>query len=412
MPRPYQPIKRLKSNSDVWYVQIRDTAGKRHSLSLETTDKETAMRRYGQAMKLLQERIRATEAGAKGKWTDEQIEDMRWQIDATEMDAQALAGRITGKGQQDEETGAYLDKSTQELAERLHGIKPALTWEELIPKAESRYLQQSGKAYSPSWYEAIGLAIGDCPFSPEEATPENIGLWIQAMQSRGLAPKTIQLRCSGLSGLINSGIKTGWRTDLVNGFGMVDYTTKKVKHHVTATDEDMSLIKGLAPTLPKPQELAILVELFTGIRSHEIKDRKPEDIEVDAEGIGWLTIGNAKTDAGIRTTPIPPELTQELIKHWPKKFPHNGTLNKRLKAGVRSVITNHSMRHGAKRLHRVAGLDSVLSEALLGHELGSANRQVLESVYGGDYPREQLLEGARKIWTLIEQLPTTTKETQ
>ena len=102
-------------------------------------------------------------------------------------------------------------------------------------------------------------------------------------------------------------------------------------------------------------------------------------------------------------------MTQELIKHWPKKFPDKTTLNKYLRLGVRKGITNHPMRHGAKRLHRVAGLDSVLSEALLGHELGSANRQVLESVYGGEYPREQLLEGAKKIWNLIEQLPTTTK---
>ena len=322
---------------------------------------------------------------------------------------QEFAASNTGKGEQDEETGELLDKRTEALAMRLHGIKPPLTWEELIPKAESRYLQQSGKTYSSSWYESIGLGISDCPFGPEEATPENIGAWIVSMQTRELAPKTIQLRCSSLSGLINSGIKTGFRTDLDNGFSKADDTSKKVKHHVTATDEDISLLKGLVSSLPSPQRLALLVELFTGCRSHEITDRRREDLEVDAEGIGWLTIGKAKTEAGVRTTPIPVELTEELVNHWPKAFPHKTTLNKRLKAGVRSVIINHSLRHGAKRLHRVAGLDSVLSEALLGHELVSSNQQVFESVYGGEYPREQLLGGAKKIWTLIEQLPTKAK---
>jgi hypothetical protein len=112
--------------------------------------------------------------------------------------------------------------------------------------------------------------------------------------SKRVGAEDFQLRCSGLSGLINSSIKTVWGTDLENGFSKVDYITKKVKHYVTATDEDISLIKGMAPTLPKPRELAILVELFTGIRSYEIKDRKPQDIEIDAEDVGWLTINHTE----------------------------------------------------------------------------------------------------------------------
>ena len=109
---------------------------------------------------------------------------------AAEMHPQVFAGGITGKGQQVEETVGLLDKRTEALAERLHGIKPPLTCEELITKAQSRQLQQSGRNYRPSWYESIGLAIDDSPFSPEEATPGNIELWIQAMQVRELAPKT------------------------------------------------------------------------------------------------------------------------------------------------------------------------------------------------------------------------------
>ena len=166
MPRPYQPIKRLKAGSDVYYIQIRDTAGKRHSLSLETTDKETAMRRYGQAMKLLLSRIKAKEEGASSRqqWSDEQIEDIKqqWPEDFT---AQDIAEQVTGKRTTDPATGEFTDKSTQALAERLHGIKPALTWHDLIKEAESRRLQNEGKPYSPGWYEAIEITIKDCPGS-------------------------------------------------------------------------------------------------------------------------------------------------------------------------------------------------------------------------------------------------------
>ena len=95
---------------------------------------------------------------------------------------------------------------------------------------------------------------------------------------------------------------------------------------------------------------------------------------------------------------------------WPKSWPHNSTLNRRLKEGVREEITNHSLRHAQKRLHRSACIDSVLSEALLGHELGSSTKQQLEAVYGGDYPKEKLLEGARKIWDLIDQLPVASSD--
>ena len=139
-------------------------------------------------------------------------------------------------------------------------------------------------------------------------------------------------------------------------------------------------------------------------------DRVRNDLEVDGAGIGWLTVSEGKTDASNRPIPLPAPLTAELVKHWPKRWPHGGTLNKKLKAGVREEITNHSLRHAQKRLHRVAGLDSVLSEALLGHELGTENKAALEKVYGDGFPRAQLLEGARKVWYLIDQIKPATKK--
>ena len=397
MPRPYQPIKRIKSNSDIWYVQVRDTNGKRHSLSLETTDREVALRRYGQAMKLLQERIRAQESAQKPSKWDGFMEGEEWNIPTLP------------DGSNDYANAQRVEKTWGEVTHDDDLIK-RLDWNDLIREAEARRKQREGKAYKPAWHEACGIAIRDCPFGPTQATPENIRLWIKAMQDRGYAPKTIQLRCSSLSGLLTAAVKTGFRRDLENGFSLVDYTTKAVKSHATATDEDLALIKGLAPALPKEQELALLIELYSGCRAKEVTDRVRDDLEVDGAGIGWLTVSEGKTDASNRPIPLPAPLTAELVKHWPKRWPHGGTLNKKLKAGVREEITNHSLRHAQKRLHRVAGLDSVLSEALLGHELGTENKAVLEKVYGDGFPRAQLLEGARKVWHLIDQIKPATKK--
>ena len=354
------------------------------------------MRRYGQAMKLLQERIRAQESAQKPSKWDGFMEGEEWNIPSNP------------DGSPDYANAQRVTTTWGEVANDDELIK-RLTWEDLIREAEARRLQREGKAYKPAWHEACGIAIRDCPFSPTQATPENIRLWIKAMQDRGYAPKTIQLRCSSLSGLLTAAVKTSFRRDLENGFSLVDYTTKAVKSHATATDEDLSLIKGLVPSLPKEQELALLIELYSGCRAKEVKDRVRDDLEVDGAGIGWLTVSDGKTDASNRPIPLPEALTAELVKHWPKAWPHGGTLNKKLKAGVRAEITNHSLRHAQKRLHRVAGLDSVLSEALLGHELGTENKAALEKVYGGGFPRAQLLEGARKVWQLIDQIPATSK---
>ena len=390
MPRPYQPIKRIKSNSLVWYVQVRDTNGKRHSLSLETTDRETAMRRYGQAMKLLQDRIREKEEGARpSKWlADEPV---------TVWDIPSLPD-----GSNDYENATAKTVQWSEVAENDDLIR-TLEWGDLVKEAEKRRLRRTGKPYSDAWREGAQTAINGCPFGPEHATPENIRGWIDAMDEEGLAPKTIQQRCAALSGLLTSAKKTGFRQDLVNGFSGVDYTTKVVTHHTTAEDSDyVSLINGLAPTIPDDQRLCLLALAYGGMNIKEMQDRKLEDLEVDERGIGWLSIYKSKTDARTRVIPLPAELTRELQAKWPKAWPHSSTLNRRTKE-----ITNHSWRHGFKRLSREAGVDPVLTEALMGHEIGRENRLVMESTYGSSYPKEPILKGAQQIWDYINNITNT-----
>ena len=154
MPRPYQPIKRIKSNSDVWYVQLRDTNGKRHSLSLETTDRETGMRRYGQAIKMLQARIKAQEeAGKPSKWlADEPVTE--WNIPS------GVDGRP------DFANAKPVEKTWGEIANDDQIRR--LSWEDLIREAEDRRKQKEGKSYSPAWHEACCIAIADCPFGPSK----------------------------------------------------------------------------------------------------------------------------------------------------------------------------------------------------------------------------------------------------
>ena len=74
------------------------------------------------------------------------------------------------------------------------------------------------------------------------------------------------------------------------------------------------------------------MELFTGIRLYIIKGEKPMNIEIDAEVICLLTIGNAKIDIDIDIgmTLMPPDLTEKLIEPWANKFSCLDTLHKKL----------------------------------------------------------------------------------
>jgi hypothetical protein len=72
------------------------------------------------------------------------------------------------------------------------------------------------------------------------------------------------------------------------------------------------------------------MELFTGIRLYIIKGEKPMNIEIDAEVVCLLTIGNAKTGIDIGMIPMPPDLTEKLIEPWANKFSCLDTLHKKL----------------------------------------------------------------------------------
>ena len=61
MPYCYQPVKRIKSDSDVW---------------------------YNHAMKLLVTRIKEQEEGSNGQWSDEQVGEIKgqWSEELTSQD--------------------------------------------------------------------------------------------------------------------------------------------------------------------------------------------------------------------------------------------------------------------------------------------------------------------------------------
>ena len=111
MGRPKKPIQR-RSNG-VYCVQLH-LGGRRVMRSLQTRDIEVAHLRAGQAMAELEAAHKAQQQGAT-RWRDaREFVNLLELADA--VDIQTAAENYTGKCEQDEVTGDYLDPNTQALA--------------------------------------------------------------------------------------------------------------------------------------------------------------------------------------------------------------------------------------------------------------------------------------------------------
>ena len=138
------------------------------------------------------------------------------------MGCSEIAEQITGQRATDKDTGAFLHKPTERLAEQLAGIKH-ISWYDLIREAETKRKRKQGKGYSTSWHNNVALAISACPYdSPLKITAKQLNTWIKQMQEQGLAAKTIQGRCALLSGLLTNSIKSGLLEGHRNVFQDID----------------------------------------------------------------------------------------------------------------------------------------------------------------------------------------------
>jgi len=131
-----------------------------------------------------------------------------------------------------------------------------------------------------------------------------------------------------------------------------------------------------------------LILLYTGMRTKELRDLDPADIDTDA---GLIHIRKGKNKNSIRQIPIH-EMILPIAKEWksaPRTFSHEGYI-KIIKRRYGRLA--HDARHTFTSKLREAGVDLLLIQLLLGH----APRTITERVYTHVSP-EELREAVNKL---------------
>lgn len=407
-PRRNGPLK----IDGVYYAQAWD-GDKRRSLSLQTSDPAEAAERYGDGMRELRRRIRKEHEAAKEEanrplWLPQDAMELRKEYEeqqqaigagdplASDLDPQELAARLTGRGEQDPTTGLLKDPETEQLAEVIAGLKELpLTWEDLVENAQTVRLRKTGKPYSDGWHRNLKVTIERLNFSPTEASPTVIRKWMDEQEKKGINSVTLKNRLSGLQGLVERAITSGYRPDLApNPFKLVDFSISKEleqkNNYYCPTPEDYrKLFKEVLPN--QTERIAVGIELmcWTGIRISGVpylaKTTEP----------GWIDIPDVDGTKGGGRAPCPMDIWQRGrdLRISVRQ------LNKVLKE-VHPELCNHGLRSGFKMLSRMAGIDSQLGESLLMHKL-----QGLERTHGGnDFPDEAKQRGAKAIWNQLSKI--------
>ena len=388
MGRPKKPIQR-RSNG-IYCVQIW-LDGKRHVKSLETRDPERAAARAAQAIRELQK-----EASSGFN---------RWDEHPAEKPLTEWPGPIPYKvdGRPDVESiEAVPDRETTwgEFCEdpEIQITPPHQTdWLDLVREAESVRKRKHKKPYSASWHKNVGIAIKQCPFTLQQASPTTIRDWIKLMEKDRLSGLTIANKCTLLSGLVDTCIKSGLLAGQSNPFGLVDYAAGEADHIPPAEEQDYRGLKELLPTLDIRFQLPILIQAYCGTRISEVLKRQAEDFDL-SKGTMEVAVGTAKNKASERTIPLPPQIV-EMLKGFDFAWGSQATINKWLKT-VNSEVTSHSFRHGLTKLARDEHADQIGLEAMLGHVLSHSH---MANMYGGKYGHEAMRKAVEPVWRQLDE---------
>ena len=160
MGRPRKPIQQ-RSNG-VYCVQLH-LGGKRVMRSLGTRDIEVAHRRAAQAMAELEAAHKAKQKG-ETRWRDAEEFSRLLEL-ADVLDPQTAAEQYTGKRAQDDVSGAFQDKNTEDLAQALLKREVPVTWNDLIREVERIRRRKNLSPFSASWHQNVGIASSSVPSS-------------------------------------------------------------------------------------------------------------------------------------------------------------------------------------------------------------------------------------------------------
>jgi len=237
-----------------------------------------------------------------------------------------------------------------------------------------------------------------------------------------ISPSTCNAYLTALSSLMTWACKQGYaETNPVSGMMFPDPVRPKDKRNPFSVDHLNAIFacptftgmktdhhwKDKGTVINKNERYWIpLIALFSGMRLGEIVALKPNDFKVQ-DGINYLTISEAKTEAGVRKLPVHPKLIEARLmvyidgidpdnllfsntssdafgKHFARQLDSIGITDKKL--------VFHSFRHTFTDALRAAKVTEPIIKSLIGHSDGSVTSQ-----YGSGYPLEVLYGDLKRI---------------
>lgn len=383
--------RKVHGSDGLYFAVYRDKAGKTYRESLGTRDHEKAMLLWPAAYQRLKDRAAGIErlspfAEARQQWAYLKA------LYEADGDPVWAAAALTGKAQEDPETGQLLDPVTDQIAQSLVGkAQLPMSWEEALEFHARRKLERTGKPLAESTKRSIRTAFSPLQKAPEALSVADVRDYIEGLREAGYKATSIAQRCSLLQGVTQSLIKGGWLShDKPNPWALVDTAAAKNNHIPTATPEQCRLLFGSNELAPEAR-LAVRLMIYLGCRVSEVISRRPEDL-LD----GWLTIDatptwRPKSDHSRRILPVP-DWCSGLPSRWPQRTALNGAIQK-----VVPGISSHSLRHAWRSACREAELSTEIAEHLMGH----AQSVQLAGVYG-QFTADAKLKAMRRVWNVID----------
>ncbi len=415
MARPQKVIQRRANGQYFVRLQVPNEKDPKKPLrltrSLETKDAVVAAQRAAQAIQELRQQARLQEQGMT-KWRDPEVFSQLVASVGGDVDVDDVirhAGFSTKqKGSHPSEgpdAGDYLNPEAQALADALVAGEVPMTWQDLVREAVRVRKRVEGTDYSDSWYIDKRIAINECPFTLQEATPALIRAWGERIEESGLHSDK---KLGALQNLMEISIKSGLLDGWDNPFKRVSFHRKQhtAVNIYTALEQDYRALPAALAVAERRVRLAILLNVYCGVRCSEVTMRKPEDFDLEQ---GTLTVptGKGKNKTSERTIPIPAFLVEEL-KDWgfSEKWAVNNTVNKTLyrincpEGEKKGPVTSHSWRHGLTRLAReFPQVDKDCIEDFLGHKLDA-----MKSTYGNGYSLDSMRLNLEPVWARIDEL--------
>jgi integrase len=260
--------------------------------------------------------------------------------------------------------------------------------------------------------------VGACRL--ERLTPEHIDRMIAALQNRGLAPRTVQYACGVLSRALNRAVKKHrWVDENVVSRADVPAVPRNERAPLTPEQAQrfLDVLKG------HRLEPLYRVAISLGMRKGEILNLRWSDVDFSA---GELRIVSSKTEAGVRTLPIPSRLLDVLQAHRKRQQSEfrvyavkwvddgyiftsevgtrilEGNLHRHFKgtlerAGLPHSVRFHDLRHSCACFLFAQGVHPRTVMSILGH---SSMRTTME-IYGHTLDKSQQ-DALEKITTMFD----------